>query len=175
MCTARSKHLQPNHSCGHPLVSSHLWELLAETFWLNWALVTRAPQCDPRGRDSSWDTTRFCFSGQHLAKPGMCRLKRRGWWSPRGPHGMDPRGAEMMKAMAAAEPETEFLDLGLGPLRALIPTHWAPRAPHKSHQVCGRMQLPKIKHSISLLMGGNGGFSSLLYSAAFWSLLATAQ
>lgn len=47
---------------------------------------------------------------------------------------MDPRGAEMMKAMAAAEPDPEFLDLGLGPLRALIPTQRAPRALHKSHR-----------------------------------------
>lgn len=43
---------------------------------------------------------------------------------------MDPCHIEMMKTRAAAQPDAEFLDLGLGLLSALAPTHEAPRAPH---------------------------------------------
>lgn len=75
-----------------------------------------------------------------------------------------------MKGMAAAaEPDQEFLDLGLGLLRALVPIHQLPEHLTSAAGVCGRIKLPKIKCSISLFMGGNRDFSSLLYPAAFCS------
>lgn len=50
---------------------------------------------------------------------------------PKGtPPRASPRGAEMMKDVAAVDPDPEILDLGLGLLGALVHIH---RAPHQSH------------------------------------------
>jgi len=61
------------------------------------------------------------------------RLVQPMWTPVHVSHGRDPHSAEMMSAMAAADPDPEFLDLGLGLLRAPVPIHRAPRASHRSH------------------------------------------
>lgn len=74
-----------------------------------------------------------------------------------------------MKGTAAAEPDQEFLDLGLGLLRALVPIHQPPEHLTNAAGVCGRIKLPKIKCSISLFRVGteiSAALCTLLLSAA---------
>lgn len=58
---------------------------------------------------------------------------------------------------------------GLGALRALVPTYQPLEHLTSATGACGRIKLPKNKCSISLFMGGNRDFSSLLCPAAFCS------
>lgn len=74
-----------------------------------------------------------------------------------------------MKGTAAAEPDQEFLDLGLGLLRALVPIHQPPEHLTSAAGVCGRIKLPKIKCSIILFGVGteiSAALCTLLLSAA---------